>query len=318
MIINEKLLKHIKIVTANILLIVLALILLEVLVYTFDAIRLNRQHYCFLTKYNLPPYSVNISTFDKYYNENKMSIFRKPMGLNYNKRPVILFGCSYTYGTNLKENQTFSYKLSHQSHRPVFNRGIGGWGVQHMLYQLQNDNELDKISDPEIIVFTFFYDHIYRLYTYSFLPYDSSLYLKYEQKHGKLQKVNPKYMFLYKSYFIRCLDRTISNLRVHNNFVNKNAEILTFTKLLFEETYKEIKNKYPDTKFVLLLYAESDNWFIEKEQWADLESRDFIVVNTNDLTGKKLSDEQYKLFDGHPNEKAWDIIVPAFIKKLDL
>ncbi len=63
------------------------------------------------------------------------------------KSPVILFGCSFTFGAGLNDNETFSYKLSKYTGRNVYNRGLSGYGVQHMLYML-NDSDYCFLPPP--------------------------------------------------------------------------------------------------------------------------------------------------------------------------
>ena len=48
---------------------------------------------------------------------------------NSEKRPIVLFGCSHTYGTNLGEKETFSYQLSNYTGRTVYNFAIPGAGT---------------------------------------------------------------------------------------------------------------------------------------------------------------------------------------------
>lgn len=79
-------------------------------------------------------YNYKLNSFNY---ENEKIAMRNPEGLNYKKLPIILFGCSFTYGDGLNNNQTFSYKLSHLAKRPVYNRAECGWGVQHMLSNLE-------------------------------------------------------------------------------------------------------------------------------------------------------------------------------------
>lgn len=43
-----------------------------------------------------------------------------------NKKPVVIFGCSFAYGEYLNDNQTFGYKLSKQTGRTVYNFAYSG------------------------------------------------------------------------------------------------------------------------------------------------------------------------------------------------
>lgn len=58
---------------------------------------------------------------------------------NGNKKSIVLFGCSYTYGDGLSEEETFSLQLYKSTKGyDVYNYGISGGGVQHMLYLLKD------------------------------------------------------------------------------------------------------------------------------------------------------------------------------------
>ena len=46
---------------------------------------------------------------------------RLDFGAEYTKNPVLVFGCSYSYGHGLKREQTFPYLLSEYTKRPVLN-----------------------------------------------------------------------------------------------------------------------------------------------------------------------------------------------------
>ena len=72
-----------------------------------------------------------------------------PEGLNYKKKPIILFGCSYAYGYQLEREQTLTYKLAQNAKIPVYNRAFTGWGIQHMLYQSKIEKLYEILPEPE-------------------------------------------------------------------------------------------------------------------------------------------------------------------------
>ena len=89
------------------------------------------------------------------------------------------------------------------------------------------------------------------------------------------------------------------------------------------ECVKAIKKNFPNTKFVILDFPDVSVFSEKKEVLSDdiikyLESIGIIYINVEDLIGHKITDE-YRLSDkDHPNEKAWDEIIPALVKKLNL
>ena len=54
-----------------------------------------------------------------------------------------------------------------------------------------------------------------------------------------------------------------------------------------------------------------------KENVEKLRKDGFIIIKTSELTDIKLGDEYYiNSADQHPNEAAWNLITPLFVKKL--
>ena len=55
--------------------------------------------------------SMDFSDFiNKYSSSTK--VFRKPEGLQYKGKPILLYGCSFAYGEKLKRKDTFSSQLA--------------------------------------------------------------------------------------------------------------------------------------------------------------------------------------------------------------
>lgn len=295
---------------------------------------------CFLKRYNqwsifekqvnrgLPVfnYSIVIKPFEEVYKFVKENNFRKPVGLNYKKKSIVIFGCSYAYGYVLKDNQILSYKLSQLTKRPVYNRAYLGWGVQHMLFQLRRDDFYKEVKNPEYMIFIFFPDHIRRMYMYVFDSPDAynDFYLRYKLKNGQLQEVkaqgNPFSGFSmvkeYNNY------KTTSSVFEDCNR-DKNFDLM---EEIFIESKKEAEKHFPGVKFVILKYANGPNdpqgdWYINTKRWNELKEKGFIVLGVNDLTNKKLNAAEYVYkpnVDFHPNEKAWDLIAPKLVQKLNL
>lgn len=286
-------------------------------------IKINIISICFLLLFCISYYIVNnqkpiIKNQNYFYSFIKMNIdnknvLRHPVGLNYTKKPVILFGCSYTYGFGLSEKDTLGYLLSEYNKRPVYNFGLGASGIQHMYFMIKK--HLIKFPEPDFIIYVFIDDHIKRMYVNcrKKQTYD---YLTYNLINGKLlNKENslPKFVYPYekelKNYFF---------YKIQYKQTDKNFDLM---KAFFIETREEILKKYPNTKFVILLYDDLNQNFsyCSNKRWKELEYEKFIIIKSSELTKEKLWDNQYKLQDDmHPNGKAWIKIVPELSKKLDL
>lgn len=254
--------------------------------------------------------------FDKFY--KKKVTFKNTQGLKYKKKPILLFGCSYTYGLGLEENQTFYYKISHFSKRPVYNRAFWGWGVQHMLYQLRQDSLYKEIPEPEVIIYTFINDQAQRLYLDTlWFPNDNIEFLRYQEKRGQLIKKTTKIFPIREFHIIYKIKHKIALEKAYNNYCfNKSFD---FLKQYFIESKKEINKHWPKTKIIILIYNMDKTYpYTNTPRWKELEKEGFIVVNTKDLVHVDLNKAQYRTHDYHPTEKAWDLLVPKLVKKINL
>lgn len=258
-----------------------------------------------------------IKSFNSVYKQIKReNKFRKQVNVESNKKPIIIFGCSFAYGENLKENQTFSYKIAMKTKRPVYNRAMSSWSVQHMLFQLQNEIIFKNNEKPEFIIYVFMSDHMRRMFVPMFFPTEDYYNLRYLKKGNTLilEDINKKSLrglyiknLLEETYVIRCK-------------LKQPTESFDTLKLMLKESKKEAEKKYSGVKFVVLKYMNVNNyWYLNTNRWQELEKEGFIILDTKKLTRKDLSKNEYKQKDNiHPNEKAWDIIVPALIKELNL
>lgn len=258
--------------------------------------------------------------------ENPFYFFRENTDITTDKTPIVLFGCSFTYGSMLDYNQTIGAKLAKLSKRNVYNRGLEATGMQHMLYMLEQDDFYKTIpQEPEYVIYIYIPSHIQRLYlsVFSNVLDTNGLSLTYDIKGNNLQKHKyniPDFLqrtFLVKSFFydkglkIKPEDKQTK----YKNFALTNEILLKAKEVLNEH--------YPNIKFIILKYnieGDQDTNFEMPFMWEVLEKEGFTIINSEDLIGRK-----YKLFsedtvqDGyHPSEKAWDMLLPKLIEKLKL
>lgn len=268
-------------------------------------------------------YSTNsIQSFKSYYKDGEWGYLRKTYMEDSKKPSIILFGGSFTYGSFLKDEQTFSYKLSQHTGRAVYNRGIEAGGLAQMLYFLQDDNFYKKIKQPpEYVIYTYITNHQKRLNT-NMYPYPlwlSGYNLQYKIKNDKLVIKQDWPAFIYEPFIMKkiyALFDKINNRETQKN-INKRFEL---TNKIFLESKKLVEDHYPNAKFVVIDYNFDYNF--EKNDlpqlWDVLEKEGFIVLHTKDLIGRKFSLEETEIDEFHPSEKVWDLLVPALVKKLNL
>ena len=140
-------------------------------------------------------------------------------------------------------------------------------------------------------------------------------FIEYKISNNDLIRKNSPLKYLHSLYIYNKLENYI-----YHNFKEKNQEkCMDFALKHFEKSKKLFEKHYPNTKFIILLYPTNNNIYTASEKWQELKEKGFTIYNLNDLTGADLTLDEYKLNDKvHPNEKAWDIISEALVKKLNL
>ena len=256
---------------------------------------------------------------DSYFSDKNYCITRPPAGLNFTKKPIAVFGCSYAYGYRLNNEQTLSYKLSQLSRRPVYNRAYPGWGIQHMLFQAKLPILYNQVPEPEFVIYIFMNDHLRRLYLLTFMSnnmLNENFNLRFKEKNNSLviaDDFNPFINFFRRLYitneldflFVKYITLRKSNENNYYNFALKH----------FIESKKEMQKRWKNSKFVIFFYNDlySENKLKEK-----LENEGFIVLGNYDLSNENLSDKKYLSDDYHPKEDAWNLLTPLLVKKLNL
>lgn len=130
-----------KIIFTNIVVFTVIIVTLEFIAYAIDYFRI-KDFFISNNKFNLQSYPLKIYSFSEFYQINKKEdgYFRPESGIEYkNKPPILLLGCSYTYGHRLKYEETFGLKLSQFAKRHVINKAVCRYGVNTALFQLQHD-----------------------------------------------------------------------------------------------------------------------------------------------------------------------------------
>ncbi len=259
------------------------------------------------------PYKTDIKLFDFYTYQKE---FRKPLGENLKKKSIVIFGCSFAYGDGLTEKQTLSYKLYKKTKRPVYNKAFNGWSAQHMLYQLRMKDFYAQTGHPEYFIYVYMSDHIRRLYLpqWYFTSYET--YLRYKLKNDDLEEIKP---FLYQYwglYSVRYLQEMYEKY-VTLNPINEERNLNLLEKTI-KESNSIMKKQYPGSKFIILVY-KNRNQITEKETriWSELEKSNIKILYAEDLLGDAYFSRKYTIADGHPNEKAWDVIVPKLAKLIN-
>lgn len=309
-----------KIIKYNLFIFILLLVLIEFISYIkvfYDNRIVIQNFYKEAKDIGYKPYLTYYKTIYPTYNE-RIKLF-KPVsyGKDKTKRPIALFGCSFTWGSFLKDNETFSAVLSNYTGRTVYNRGLYATGIPFFYYQLKQNFTKKDLNNPEYIIYTLIDDHFFRLLTIRGWCKDPVLqYMYVLNKNGELKLSEPKFPFIHSLFSSYIINKSIQNYKY------KKEQYKDIFLKLMREINEIIKEKYPETKFVILVYQDK-SWKYEKTKidlLKQLENEEIEIIYTDDLTGKDiLKQETYLSKDKfHPSSEAWQLIVPSLSKKLNL
>ncbi len=244
--------------------------------------------------------------------------FAKDFNLDSQKRPILLTGCSFTYGTALNnEEDKVTFKLAELTDRPVYNRSGAGWGPSELLFLLQQEKLYQTVKEPEYVIYFFIYDHINRIYkarAQAICGYLKPTF-RYDAGDGRLKEVTPSFL-LSKSYIANYY-----NFLWAYRFIPLEKAI-NDTGEHFLESYIEIKKHWKNTKFVIAIYPTDDmsmsnseimSWSI----WSRLRNMGITVLDLEEVSPNGFAENS--AYDGfHPSGEAWDKLLPNIIERLKL
>lgn len=311
--------KFIKIISVNIVLFVLFICLSDMLIYlkTGKTVLKNpvKCKYIFLIKYTplLTPCRVD------FFSDKERYSGRAPVGVEYkNKKPIVIFGCSYAYGKNLNKTETFGYKLSHYLKVPVYNRAIEGGSFQQMYMQTISESFFKEVPPTDTVIYVMINDHYRRMYGEAFDL--DSFYLNpfYKEKNGELELAN------YNNYFLNFL-RYSTSVRIikclwYKNYLNSSFnqdKITDFALLHLKKSREKLEEKWnKKINFTVVLYDDTPIKFQEL-LIKKLNKNGFNVIVASKLTDENLSDEKYlSSKTAHPTKEAWDLLTPLIAEKI--
>ena len=254
---------------------------------------------------------------------------RDIFGENYNNNPIIILGCSYTYGHGLKTEETFPYLLAELTKRPVYNFSSCGADGLSSLAKMKSYNEGQPIKNADYVIYLYMADHISRYMDIN-LIYNNYNIIFSSSKNKFITKITDiPVIKLILSYYQ--LNKILTSGKYPDNYTRYFTNSENYLKKVILSMRNEISNEYPNAKIIIIVYNEkvADLWGILKTKfdsellysdvWEELkEEPGLTVVKTKDITGF-LFDKDYKLkediADWHPNAKAWEVFTPKFAKE---
>lgn len=158
----------------------------------------NEKYNTYLPEFN---YSWHLDR-DPYSYILQKNTYRAPLNIHSNLEPIYIFGCSFAYGEHLFEKDTFGAQLAKLTNRPVYNFAFPGFGVQHMLFQLENMT-MPSSKAPKYIIYVYIHDHLRRLSTQFIQPCQLTRYPLYIEKNNdlifkKFKSFSPAIFYIYR------------------------------------------------------------------------------------------------------------------------
>lgn len=259
----------------------------------------------------------------KFFNPNQISHFVKDVPhsvvktdknrsfIKNSEKSILLLGCSYTFGSNLEANQSFSYYLSNLTGRTVYNLAVEGGGIQQALYLTDDKDFSNKYKNVDLIIYTFISDHINRNNRFLNSSVFSPVCNFRMVKHGdKYVKANEWYAFPSKFFLFRYFLDGVVAIKNSDKFYQENCD--SFVDMV-NHTKRNLKKNYPDAKFVFLFFQTDKSVDLTKNF-----DKDIYVLSTNDFDEIDLTRPEYRHGeDWHPTEKVWQDLVPVLKSRLN-
>lgn len=236
------------------------------------------------------------------------------------KNYALFFGCSIGFGYGLSDNQTLAYQVQEKGESVnSYNFCISSTGTNHMLALLQYRNLKDQVREKNgSAYYIFFWDHIFRaigtMHRYTewlhYAPY-------YEMKGGHLKRnkmfkdgrpfVSGMYERLYQTNIVKYFELDFP-LRLNDSHYDLISEMVL-------EMKKEYKKQFKNDNFYLVFYpnyiAYTPDQMKQFQSYLKKKKIKFI-----DLSTKIEYQGKYTLNgDAHPNAETNALMASYLLKE---
>ena len=223
------------------------------------------------------------------------------------KKFVLFFGGSITFGEGLNDHETLPYYFtSMDSSYKSYNYGFSGYGPNQMLRFMQDSGIWDQIGEKEgICIYVYIDDHIKRANGYlscfttfcTFAPYyklnDSKLSYKGSFYKGR-PVLNYLFFLLHNSNFLRYF---------HMDLPLARKQHIELTASLVEESYEVFTDHFEDGKFYLLIFPGSSDSIIHF-----IHNPHIQLLNYGSLFEDADPYKIHPPFENHPNARAFQLV----------
>jgi hypothetical protein len=232
---------------------------------------------------------------------------------NYNEF-IALFGCSFTYGYALNDNETINYHLNTKKDFPFFtyNYAVAGSGTSHTLWLIKNSDFNKQIPEKKgVFIYVLMDQHMHRV-TGAYPASDQQREMPYYEKNEKGELISlgstkerrpifSKIMFYTGKFFG-------NSILKNREFPARNKSYIKYFCDLLTEAKRHITSTYRDGRFVV--YGHS--YFpTDPDILSCLKNN-----NIEHFDGTKVENHPEYIIqgDGHPNDK-WNKLIADDIYK---
>jgi hypothetical protein len=240
------------------------------------------------------------------------------------RRSLLFFGCSYTFGTGLNDEESYPYRVAVQTggRFAVHNFGQSGWGPNQMLALLEHNLAEEVVRQPpELAVFLTIPDHLARI---EGLGPHSDGYPRYA--------LNSRGQAVAAGTFAGTLNPLNRALRDWNMSWIKTTALFSWPPLagdtnqlyfaILLSARDQIQRRFPGCRFEVVLWGGPDPWVAD--QWAarmevGLRNEGISVHRAEEfLPGVRENLDRYRLsrLDIHPNALAADLMAGFVVHRL--
>jgi hypothetical protein len=233
---------------------------------------------------------------------------------------ILFFGCSFTYGEGVADEQTLPYQVGLKTDRyHPYNYGFHGFGPFDALAKASNTEFRKEIRQGNgIIIYDFIEDHINRTIGGSSTVMWNHNYSYYRKtgdglfvRTGSFLTGRPLVTAVYRRLGESALLKTLNiglPLRTTRAHVH-------FTAQVIEQIQSELKLTYPDAEFLVMIYPGSKSAGRLKSELDEIGIKYLDYSGLFDPNDRKfyLSEE-----DKHPSPYAYQLIAEQIVTDLKL
>lgn len=242
---------------------------------------------------------------------------------NINYRNIVLLGCSYTLGTGLNNDETFSYFLSQlRKDNNVYNLGIYGAGANDVLDDLRSFARFKDISKAGgVVIYTGITDHFER--TFCTLNCYRPTYRDWVKKKSNYEfdSRTEKLVNLGSFTNSRPLKGLIYNLMAAIPLFDKvnippemtGSQLELFVRMLAE--MKSISKEKLNSEFYFTFYPQQYEYWPRVQ--AELEKQQIKYLDLSKVDFAKTTGNRHVIMrDGHPSKLASRLYADVLNQKL--